>query len=372
MRNIRIDSIRFTSTGNATIGINANEWGNLASLTNCMIDSHTTYGLYLNQCWDLNATNNWILNNTGHGVYIVNNSNNIRFDKNIIFSNSEDGVRIDSSMNVIITNCDFEGNLNNQINVTSTATGIIVKNSYFENIANGYSAINFVSNSTNVATIDSNYWNCSSASSTNVQTFLNVASGNNRITMSNLSFTNGSNPQYATFVNFASGNNACVANIPAGTSNPSINNSVQCRVYGDPYYETGLIAGDSTTQSLSATTWNPLACPNVQLDTKSEWNNSTYIFTPKDYGLYEFDFSVGVAMTSGDVYQIRLYDTASSYEYARYTVTAGITGTNSLQGCFSEVIGPSNTMQIQIYPPANRSTNPGGYNETWIRVHRID
>jgi len=374
MRNIRIRNLRITSTGTALSGINATQWGNMDALTGVMIDTHITGGVTLLQCWDLSVSDCWIMSNTNYGMLAGNSSNNIRIEKTMFFQNGTDGLQISGVFNCLVDKCDFESNYNNQIHlIVGSNRGINITGSYFEGLQNsssGYYGIKLDANVCDTAKIEGNFADLSNASSSSPVCFLDVESGNSRVAIKDLSFVNNSTPQYASFVNFKSGANLCNAYL-ALTTNPCINSASNCRIYYEPYNETGVLSGNSSTQTFTANTYQQILFPNVQQDTKSEWNASTSTFIPRDYGLYEITYSASVAMTAGDNFTVRLFDNTGNYEYSRILLQGATTGTTSLNGSFVELLNPSNTIQIQVNPSAARSTNPGGYNYSFVRIHRL-
>jgi len=373
VRNCRIRNMRITSTGSALSGINANGWGNLDALTGVMIDTHVTGGVTLVNCWDLSISDCWFANNTGYGLQVGSASNNCRVEKTMLFQNGTDGIQVSAAFTVTIDKCDFESNYNHQIHlITGSNRGINILNNYFEYLQNGttYSGIRVDASVADTVKIDGNFVDMSNATAILPVTFLDVETGNSRVVMDNLSFINGATPQYATFVNFKSGCNFCRAKV-ALTTNPIVNASTSSRVWFEDDNEIGVAANDGTTQTFTAAAWNAFAFPTIQMDPKGEWNTSTNTFTPKDFGMYEITFGVAVAMTAGDTFDVRVYDTTGAYEYSRILERNTTTTTSSLFGSFREKLGPSNTIQLQVYPSAARSTNPGGQDYSWIRIRRV-
>ena len=378
VRNVRLRNLRITSTGSALIGITAIQWGNIDALQGVVVDSHVTGGLYLYQCWDLVVRDSWIVSNTGYGATISYQSNAIVFDHTIIMSNGTDGLSIASSDNIVVTNaCDFESNGHDHIHVvTGPVRGITVRDSYFETVSpqvSGYAAIRFEASTTDTALITGCYWDGSNGtSSATAVTFLDVETGNSRINLDTLSFSPSNSTSYSSFVSFKAGAGSCTAEIAPGSS-LAYNASSSCRIYYDPYTETGINAGNTTTQTFTALTWVAILAPTISYDTKSEWNTSTGAFTPKDYGLYDIEAAVAMTVTAGDNYQIRLYDTTGSAVYAEYFWQAMTAGVQTLKVSFKELLAPSTTMQIQVYVPSGgRTTNSsGGVAGNWVRVHRV-
>jgi hypothetical protein len=376
VRNVRIRNLRITSTGSALIGINAQQWGNLDALQGIVVDSHVTGGMYLYQCWDLVVRDSWIVNNTGYGATVIYQSNAIVFDHTIIMGNGTDGLVVSSSDNIVVTNgSDFEASGHNHIHVvTGPVRGLTVRDSYFETVSpqvSGYAGIRIEASTTDTALITGNYWDGSNGTSAaNAVTFLDVETGNSRVTLDNLSFSPGNSALYSTFVSFRAGAGYCVARVAAGTSSVS-NASSSCRIYYDPYTETGINAGNASTQTFPATTWTAALFSTVSYDTKSEWGTGSGTFTPKDYGLYEIEVSLAMNVTAGDNYQIRLYDTTGAFTYAAYWWQAMTAGVQTLHVTFKELLGPANTLQVQVYAPASRTTNSaGGISGNSIRIHR--
>ena len=397
MRNSRLSYLKITSTGSAPIGVNASEWGNQAIINECEIDSHTQWGLYAVNCWNLIVHHNWFINNgtsgtTSGGAYLGAATNAAHVYDNMFHYNLGYGIAITGTSGTTVgPSNDFEGNSYNDIWVNSgTAANYTLNiiNNYFEQTALSTAATHYDVNSCTGGRFDGNHWSGTNgtATSSTGSTFCRIDSGNVGITGANgiyepyNTYGGVSIWQYNTYYDILSGAHDCTFTYPFSPwSNISnvrgiamSNSSNSCRIYFAESYEAGLAVYSSTSQTISGSTPAPVQFTGVEYDNKGEFNPSTYAVVPNDPGEYDFNYSILIGATSGRTYYVQLYDTISETYYSQHVYTAGVTGAVSLQGVFTEgTLNPGNSLVVVISASAGGDTITPGNNETWLRVKRV-
>lgn len=369
VRSAQLVGIKLLGGGTNTSGVYAVKWGNQDAMvdvwvTNCIngLSIVGCYNFYMNLCR--------LDYNLGHGIVATTDTYSAQINSTIIQNNSLDGVQINTpgGGQFLIENCDFEANGNHQVNIVA-GRGINIINSYFEGIrasASGFYGI--LVTAADTVQVSGNFFNYTNPVA---QIWLQVQSGSSRVFWDRTNSFSSPYNANVTNVVFDSGSGYCQATLPPPGSSKFVNNSNTNRVFYDPYTESGVYVYATSPTTLVNTTWTAVAFAVEQQDPKNEWSTAT--FTAADYGDIEFIGAVGItSLASNAKVEIRLQDTTAPLTYAQITYDNTSAGGNVFPFTFKELLGPAQTMQIQIKitDSTNRSTSATQQTQ-WLRVRRI-
>ena len=115
----------------------------------------------------------------------------------------------------------------------------------------------------------------------------------------------------------------------------------------------------TNTQTVSVNTWTKIACNSVEYDTNSNYNNSTYRFTPTVAGYYQVTGGTGSASGGLQTAFTGVYKNGSLYKQGSYISATGAfaNGLGSITSCFVYLNGSTDYIEFYVYYQATGSIN---------------
>jgi len=369
VRSAQLIGMKLLGGGTNTSGVYAVKWGNQDAMVDCWI-TNCINGLSIVGCYNFYMNLCRIDYNLGHGVIATTDTYSAQINATIITNNALDGVQINTpgGGQFLIENCDFEANGNHQVNIVD-GRGINIINNYFEGIrasASGFYGI--LTTAADTVQISGNFWNYTNPVA---QIWLQVQSTSSRIFWDKSNSFSSPYNANVTNVVFDSSAGYCQATLPPPGSSKFVNDSNTSRVFYDPYTESGVYVYATSPTTLVNTVWTAVAFAVEQQDLKNEWSTAT--FTAADFGDIQFIGAVGItSLGSTAKVEIRLQDIATATTYAQITYDNTNAGGNVFPFTFKELLGPAQTIQVQIKitDSTNRSTTATQQTQ-WLRVRRI-
>jgi len=277
-------------------------------------------------------------NNSYYGMYLETGSGNGRFNNLHVWNRSTvtnvalAGVQVNSS-GCNFVNCHFEGsnlplNIAGSINTFTACDYYATRSTYCVNIAataagnhltgtvwhySGFPLYTGIVLSGTSNTIDITV----SGDTFTPINFGDSGTGGNRVTITG--YLNSGGSLYTG--TYASNDiiNIFVQGPGGGTLAQGIANS-------------NFMAYQSSAQSLTASAWNVITCPNVVFDTNSEYNTGTSRWTCKVAGVYQFTASMFFTLTSPNIKAVSIYKNGAIYQQTTVIFYAGgqVLGVNCL------------------------------------------
>jgi hypothetical protein len=316
-------------------------------------------GVKLDNCWSLRLWNVRVRSTVSDGIQANTNTHNTVLDACKIQVCGGHGLYVSGCFDLVVQNSNFEFNNKDQIHIES-ARAMTVSGTYMEGImptSSGYAGIQVVDVDT--LSVINNFFDATQTTSgrNGTGTYLRcTGTGGARVTYKDNGFPSIASSQ--TFINFGASLYASRAYVPYGST--YINSSNSCRVYNDEINEIGVSYYQNASQTLTASAWTTVSFNTLGYDGKSEFNTSTNVFVPKDYGIYTFVVNVGVSsLGAAGVIQVRLYSVTDSYEISRFQVYPSGTGSSPIvQAVFNELLTKGTSYSIQLYltDSTNRTT----------------
>jgi hypothetical protein len=363
----------FAVIGTTTSGIGI--WGRIFTDSCVIRDVYVkggSTGIKLDNCYSLGLEDVRVRSALNNGIECnaITHNTSLRRVKVQVCGNF--GLYTIGCYTLVVRDSNFEFNAKDQINIAS-GRGITLDDVYVEGIpptAGGYAGVQIVAADT--VNIHGGLYDATQVVASPVDdfgralpardgtgTYVKVSGASSRVRFRDYGFVSVAATQ--THANFGATALNCEATVPLGAT--FANAAASCRVYNDDFDERGVVVYNTAVQAYTFGAWNGLAVDTVSVDAKSEWAANQ--FTPKDYGVYDWDVCVGIAaLGAGKDCQVRLLNVTDSFQIAEaisFTNTGAAATSQVFSAHFKELLSPLKAYQVQLFnnDVANRNSING-------------
>ncbi len=363
----------FSIVGSTTSGIGF--WGRIFT-DSCMIrDVYVkggSIGVKLDNCYSLGLDNVRVRSALLNGIECNAITHNTSLSRVKVQVCGQYGLYTNGCYTLVVRDSNFEFNAFDQINVAS-GRGLTFADVYLEGLAtraSGYAGIQIVAadtvnvhgglfDATQVVAAPVDDFGRVLPARDGTGTYVKVSGASSRVRFRDYGFVSLAATQ--THVNFGATATNSEATVPLGAT--FANAAASCRVYNDDFDERGVVVYNTAVQAYAFGAWNGLVIDTVSVDAKTEWAGNQ--FTPKDYGVYDWDVMVGIAaLGAGRDIQVRLFNVTDAFQIAEsvsFTNTGAAATTQVFTAHFKEILSPLKTYQVQLFnnDVANRNSVNG-------------